>query len=375
MDTLRLEIRKGSGKIPESIYDLGGTEGLFGHPIEISEVHVKGALEFILAGLVLYLPIKILGKIFNKLIDDLADDIYDKFKEAIKEFLLVNNNNCEISIHSNIDKNSIPIKVIIRAPDLNHKNLDKYFNNFPINIQDFLVTLELPGNNGGILYIDYLLKCNDTSITFHSSDFEKLYGYSIRESKWFDLSKYEYKCSYCKKVEIGQYYDNLRYNVCPYCGKLYLETIQYIREYFRIIRLSPLLQHCQDVLLSGNLDMAVREAIIVFEDIVKKVSKLKDLNGKDLISKAFSFEYDKLDGRVLIPPLIQLNSLDSLSKRNEQEGAKLMLMGFMQGIRNIYMHGKGAGNLYYSIQIITLIDIYLNAVVGKDKSIASYAEQ
>ena len=151
------------------------------------------------------------------------------------------------------------------------------------------------------------------------------------------------------------------------------ECIEYIENYFRIIQLSKPLEKSKRLIKKSELVAGVREALVTLENIVKEKSALKNLMGVDLMAKAFSFRCDQASGNIIEKPKIKLNKLKDISDRNEQEGIKFLAMGLMQGIRNIYMHTKGAENLYYCLQVITTVDLILKQILG-EKSIATSAK-
>jgi len=155
-----------------------------------------------------------------------------------------------------------------------------------------------------------------------------------------------------------------RFNCCPACGHLFTQTIYDIDKYFTIIQLSGELDKARHLFLESELVNAVRDAVITFENIVRKKSGLKDLIGADLMGKAFHFKFDPTTKRITEKPKIKLNNLLSISKRNEQEGIKLISMGVMQGIRNIYLHHEGNERLFYCLHIITLVDLLIKQITG-----------
>ncbi len=116
--------------------------------------------------------------------------------------------------------------------------------------------------------------------------------------------------------------------------------------------------------LKSEPEAAVREAVVTLETTVKEISGLVDLTGADLMAKAFSFKFDSQSNKVTGPPKIQLNDLDSVSKRNEQDGVKFVAMGLMQGVRNIFMHSKGTRKLFYCLQTIMTVDWILKQIDG-----------
>lgn len=173
------------------------------------------------------------------------------------------------------------------------------------------------------------------------------------------LSKYKH----CDSPIPPEVVMEFKFNVCPMCGNLYPQCIEYIVNYLRIIQLTDVLLPASELLLKTEFNAAVREAVVTFESSVRKKSGLKDLTGTDLMAKAFSFKFDLNTKKLSERPKIKINNLSTISKRNEQEGVKFMAMGIMQGIRNIYMHSEGSARLYYALQILTTVDLLLKLVI------------
>ncbi len=161
-----------------------------------------------------------------------------------------------------------------------------------------------------------------------------------------------------------EFWMGVKVNICPQCGNLLPETVNYIENYFRIIQLVNPLAEAKALFLKGKSVAAVREALISLETIVREKSGLKNLMGPDLMAQAFSFKYESRADTITEEPRIKINSLSNLTERNEQDGIKFFAMGVMQGIRNIYMHTKGTEKLYYCLQIITAVDLILKQVLG-----------
>ena len=182
-----------------------------------------------------------------------------------------------------------------------------------------------------------------------------------------------FKCPNCNAhfSSDPHFWMGITINVCPQCGNLLPETVNYIENYFRIIQLVKPLTETKALLLKSKSVAAVREALITLETIVREKSGLKDLMGPDLMAQAFSFKYESRTDTITQDPKIKINSLSNLTERNEQEGIKFFAMGLMQGIRNIYIHTKGTEKLYYCLQIITAVDLLLKQVLGWESVAAS----
>ena len=173
-----------------------------------------------------------------------------------------------------------------------------------------------------------------------------------------------HKCPNCSASFPAAFVTEVGFNICPTCGNLLPETIDYIDNYFRIIQLVKPFHNAKDLMLKSESVAAVRDALVTFENIVREKSNLSDLMGPDLMAKAFSFKYDSNTKAITQKPRIPINSLSNVTERNEQEGIKFLAMGLMQGIRNIYMHTQGTEKLYYCLQIITTTDLLLKQVLG-----------
>lgn len=75
-------------------------------------------------------------------------------------------------------------------------------------------------------------------------------------------------------------------------------------------------------------------------------------------------EYDKGSMVITKAPLIKLNDLSTESEINEQEGIKLMLIGFFQGPRNIYQHNKNGHGSDTVLPLILDVSMFLNLISG-----------
>ena len=204
-----------------------------------------------------------------------------------------------------------------------------------------------------------------------SNDDLRSVNHKEKEPKFMELNNYQ--CNNCDSPipsEIASH----KFNICGSCGNLYPQCAELISNYFRIIHLAKELQSVSKLFFKSEFTAAVREAFIKLETIVREESGLKDLSGKDLMAKAFSFKMDKNTKKIIEYPKIKINDLTSISKIDEQEGMKLMAMGVMQGIRNVYMHSHGSRRLYYALQIITVVDLLITQVISSE-SIATCSEE
>ena len=96
-------------------------------------------------------------------------------------------------------------------------------------------------------------------------------------------------------------------------------------ELFDAHRLHPLIAaECRKNYMDGSYSDAILTAFKCVEIKVREASGLHDLIGVHLMTEAFKMR----------SPKIHLNSLKSLSDRNEQQGFMHIYMGVMQGVRN-----------------------------------------
>lgn len=172
-----------------------------------------------------------------------------------------------------------------------------------------------------------------------------------------------YKCDNCKSPIPKWIVRDCKFNICPVCGELYPQTKEYIENYFRIIQLSDSLEKAKKLIIKGEYEASVREAVVIFESLVRNKSGLSKFMGSDLMAKAFS--YKKNDkGTITEFPKIQVNDLSTISEINEQDGLKYLSMGVMSGIRNIYMHGPAEDRIYLALQIVSFINFLIQEVNG-----------
>ena len=172
-----------------------------------------------------------------------------------------------------------------------------------------------------------------------------------------------YKCKNCNTSLPAFLIVKLKANCCIQCGYLLEQTIDYLKNYFEIIQLSKELNNAKRLLLKSEFNSSIREASIIFENVVRQHSGLDNLYGAKLMSEAFSFKEDK-NGKITKKPKIYMNDLSTQTKKNEQKAMEFLAVGLMMGYRNIYSHSSGSHKLYYTVQIITFIDLLLKRIIG-----------
>lgn len=162
------------------------------------------------------------------------------------------------------------------------------------------------------------------------------------------MSKKVYKCLNGCKIKLknkqllhndkGEYYFGYpQINYCRNCGALMPKTLKKIKTFVEMGMLHEKLEVPIRLLYKSEYSSAVSKSIIILENVLREKSGL-DLHGGDLVAKALSFEYDKGTGNITKAPLIKINNLDTETRKNEQDGIKMMLMGFFKGPRNMYQH-------------------------------------
>jgi len=163
----------------------------------------------------------------------------------------------------------------------------------------------------------------------------------------------------------GKYtYQKQRFCYCPNCGLMLPDTQKIIRNFFKSINCPKMLQKSVDLLIQSEPESAVRESVVVLEKRIKELSGLDNLHGKRLVSDALDFTYDKQTEKMMKRPLIAINSLKTESDFNEQEGLKLMLIGFFQGPRNLYVHNKIPTSIDISISLLVQVAFFLRMLDG-----------
>lgn len=167
-------------------------------------------------------------------------------------------------------------------------------------------------------------------------------------------------------TEIGQHkfgFAYIDFPYCPMCGSMMPYTRKKYKDFFENYHLHPKLKTVERLFLKSEFDSAAREAFIVVESVLRKKSGL-DSHGFDLATKALKYEVDKQTGVITKQPLIALNDLKTESEKNEQEGVRYMLMGFFQGIRNIYQHNRVESAVSNVLTIILDASLFLNLLDG-----------
>ncbi len=160
------------------------------------------------------------------------------------------------------------------------------------------------------------------------------------------------------------YYKRQHFNYCPSCGLMLPDTQRVIRNYFNKINCPKSLSKALDLLIQSEPESAIREAVVTLEKRIKDLSGLSNQHGKRLVSEALDFSYDKQTDTMIKRPLIAINSLKTESDINEQEGLKLMLIGFFQGPRNLYIHNKIPTSIDISISLLDQVAFFIRILDG-----------
>ncbi len=151
-------------------------------------------------------------------------------------------------------------------------------------------------------------------------------------------------------------------NFCSKCCALLPSTRKFITEYFRRTTVNNKLNEAKRLFLKNEYIAAARVATIVLEKEIRKLIKDDNLFGVELMTKAFSFEYDERKNRIIREPLIKFNSLKTKSDRNEQEGMKFFCMGIMEGVRNVIIHSAWFILPFRSLILISDIEYILQEI-------------
>lgn len=111
----------------------------------------------------------------------------------------------------------------------------------------------------------------------------------------------------------------------------------------------------RNLYLNGHYTQAIEESCKLLERIVREKANLMDADffGKKLMDKVFSANN----------PIILLNTGTTQSEKDEREGYRSILSGFMQGIRNPRAHASGKNDSKYeAIKIIAFIDFLISLI-------------
>lgn len=162
-------------------------------------------------------------------------------------------------------------------------------------------------------------------------------------------------------------------NFCNHCCALLPGNRRFIEEYFDRIPLDKKLDGAKRLFLKNEYVSAARLATIVLEKEIQRLIKADNLFGIDLITKAFSFEYDQARKKLLKAPVIKLNPLKTKTQRNEQEGMRFFCMGIMAGIRNIVSHSTAFIIPFRCLILITDIGFILREII--EGSTISYKDE
>lgn len=158
-------------------------------------------------------------------------------------------------------------------------------------------------------------------------------------------------------------FDYNDFTYCPVCGSLMPYTRKIIEDFFEIYHIHPKLENAERLILKSEYDSAAREAFVVVETVLRKKSGL-DLHGFDLATKAMKYEVDKQTGEVTKQPMIAINDLKTESEKNEQDGIRYMLMGFFQGVRNLYQHNHIGSGVSNTLTVLIDASFFLNLLDG-----------
>lgn len=146
-------------------------------------------------------------------------------------------------------------------------------------------------------------------------------------------------------------------------------TAHLVADYLNLLGIPDTLPDAARLVTKSELVAAVRDATVTLEAIVRSKSQFST-RGADLMDQAFSFEYDRATKRVTRPPPIRLNNLRTETKRNEQNGLRLIAMGLMRGARNTFAHSDGTRKFYHCLNIITVTEWIIRQIEGTIGTVA-----
>lgn len=159
------------------------------------------------------------------------------------------------------------------------------------------------------------------------------------------------------------------FNICAHCGALMPWTLDAVTKYYELVGVQRTLPIAARLVTKSEFVAAIRESTVSLEELVRRSASL-NARGADLMDQAFRFEYDRAAKRVVRVPHIQINNLRTESKRSEQDGIRLLAMGVMRGVRNIFAHGSEGTKLSHSLNIITTVCFIMDQIIGSDGTVA-----
>ena len=124
---------------------------------------------------------------------------------------------------------------------------------------------------------------------------------------------------------------------------------------FDAMRLHPkVIEASRELFKDGHYRDAIYRAFVEVNNFVKLKAKPKrQLDGKGLMSAVFSPEN----------PLIKLNSLETQTDKDEQEGFMYLFMGAMQGIRNPKAHENIIqNNPYIALKLLGFASLLIETI-------------
>lgn len=162
------------------------------------------------------------------------------------------------------------------------------------------------------------------------------------------------------------------FNLCPYCGELFNKSKRAAMAYFNLTGAGEieLLRPSFTLIKKGELTAAARQALITLEEHVRSVSGLKKMRGRDLMFKAFSFQWDGAKNQITQRPVIAVNDLRTESKRNEQDGILHIAVGLMAGARNILAHHGGKTVIGNALYVVAMVVFVIEHISGENTKLS-----
>ena len=149
---LEISFQSGSGCIPEGLEELRDAGPVFGLDISLCRRGVKGSADlWIPAALILYIPIKILGRVLKRFVEDAGDTVYERMKAYVSDFFKANNDTCQFGIEAR-DEDGVQIKIF--SKNLTHSTVDSFFEAGQL-FEQYLSRAEYPTKNVAMIYLDY----------------------------------------------------------------------------------------------------------------------------------------------------------------------------------------------------------------------------
>ena len=237
-----------------------------------------------------------------------------------------------------------------RAVELLIQEVDKipYLKTLPPNNDDFRLWLKNVEN-----IINTGLEPDDKNKYFEASQFLRY----IRREDEEDLIKQDYVDEIIR-YEIALKLIIQKYEILGIVGEPAVKiepkgTVKSPLQLFDALQFHPkVIEASRELFKDGHYRDAIYRAFVEVNNFVKRRAK-SQLDGRKLMSTVFSPDN----------PIIKLNTLETQTDKDEQEGFMYLFMGAMQGIRNPKAHENIIqNNPYIALKLIGYASLLIETI-------------